>query len=150
MASDGQTFLEEGSAIQIPMTSEDERAVRPLARRRLFLAGMSCVALIASFCAIVVSTAQLGSGAAKAGKPELQGPQQHNAWAQGPFNVGLILARLSPLNTLWIFNPMIGNGARRAQCMQIVAERTSTLDRTSLRRYPASSKNGLKRRQLKR
>ena len=56
--------------------------MRPLARWRLLLAGMSSVALIAVFCAIVVSTAQLGSGAAKAGKPELQGPQQNNAWAQ--------------------------------------------------------------------
>jgi len=56
--------------------------MRPLARWRLLLAGMSSVALIAIFCAIVVSTVQLGSGAAKAGKPELQGPQQKNDWAQ--------------------------------------------------------------------
>ena len=82
MASDGKAFLEEGAAIQLAMTSEDERAMRPLARWRLLLAGMSSVALIAIFCAIVVSTAQLGSGAAKAGKPELQEPQQNNAWAQ--------------------------------------------------------------------
>ena len=68
--------------MQLPMTSEDERASQPLARWQLLLAGMSSVALIAIFCAIVVSTAQLGSGAANAGKPELQEPQQNNAWAQ--------------------------------------------------------------------
>ena len=50
--------------------------MRPTARWRLLLAGMSGVALLVSLCAIWVSNAQLGSGAAKPEKPELSAGAQ--------------------------------------------------------------------------
>lgn len=68
--------------MQLPMTSEDERIMQPMTRGRLLFAGMSCVALVVGSCALVLSTTQLGSGAAKPGKPEFQPGLHYSAWAQ--------------------------------------------------------------------
>jgi len=68
--------------MQLPMTSEDETTMRPMTRGRLLFAGMLCVALVVGSCALVLSTTQLASGAAKPGKPEFQQGLHHSLGAQ--------------------------------------------------------------------